>query len=228
MFMANKGNKRHMKSLHAPQYYGVHRKEHAYVAKQSPGRHTLGKSVPLSAALAKLGIAGSMTEARRAIKEGSVTVGGKPRRSPSFPVGINDIITIKGGTKYLVSINEQGKVSFKQADADTTHYKVVGKYKAKDGRIMARLHDGSVLAFKSAKEFSVGDSVLVDASRTFKGVVPLKAGAECFIVDGVHTGAKGRIAELKPGNMHTGASAVVEQGAGDKFETLVRNIIVVG
>lgn len=226
--MANKGNKRHMKSLHAPQYYGAHRKEYAYVAKQSPGRHTLGKSVPLSTAIVRLGIAGTAAEARRAIKEGKVAVGGKPRSSPSFPVGINDIIAIRGGASYTVSINEQGKVSFSDTSADTTHYKVVGKYRAKGGRIMARLHDGTVLAFKNAKDFAVGDSVLVDANMAFKGVVPLKEGAECFIIDGVHTGTKGRIAELKPGNMHTGASAIVEQAHGEKFETLVRNIIVVG
>ena len=41
IFMAEKGNSRYMKRLNAPEYFGIHRKEHAYVTKPNPGRHTL-------------------------------------------------------------------------------------------------------------------------------------------------------------------------------------------
>ncbi len=44
----------------------------------------------------------------------------------------------------------------------------------------------------------------------------------------MHVGTRGKITELRKGDMHTGASATIEQDNGEKFSTLVENLIVVG
>jgi ribosomal protein S4E len=49
-----------------------------------------------------------------------------------------------------------------------------------------------------------------------------------MVIDGVHVGAKGKIANMAKGTMHTGATATVEQENGEKFDTLVENLIVIG
>ena len=224
MIMGNKGNSRHIKGLNAPRYYGVHRKEYAYAAKADAGRHTLQKSLPLSLAIRKLGIAASLKESQRIIRQGNISVLGKVRREPSFPVGISDTIETKGAPRYALSVNEQGKAAFSEVAKDaSTYYKIVGRYKTKKGVVMARLHDGANVLLKGA--FKPGDSVAMDAKGA-KGVVSLKEGSKCTIIDGVHAGTTGTIKELKPGSMKAGPSAVIEEQRGQSFETLVRNLIV--
>ncbi len=224
--MGNKGNSRHLKGLSAPRYYGVHRKEYAYAAKADAGRHTLEKSLPLSLAVRKLGIAASLKEAQRIIKRGSVSVMGKPRRESSFPVGISDTIEVKGTPRYMLSVSPQGRAAFSEVAKDApTYYKIVGRYKTKKGIVMARLHDGSNMLIKDS--FKTGDSVIM-VQGGMKGIASLKEGSKCVVIDGVHAGASGTIKELKPGSMKAGPSAVIEEERGQSFETLVRNIIITG
>ena len=93
MCMGGKGNSRYMKRLNAPRYFGVHRKEHAYVTKPNPGRHTLDKCVPLSVAVIKLSLANNNREAFKVIKTGAVMVNSRVIREPKYPIGMEDHIS---------------------------------------------------------------------------------------------------------------------------------------
>ncbi len=221
--MGGKGNGRYLKRLNAPEFFGIHKKERAYVTKPNAGRHSLERCLALSLAARKLGVANTADEASRAIKSKAFKVNGKVVTEPKYPVGIGDIVET-GGESHKLWINTQGKVTFEAAKEKEPLYKVVGKHKDRGGKLMLRLHDGSVVAAKS--DIAVNDSVMLrdgKVERTFK----LAPGARCSVIDGVHVGAQGTVVNLVEGTMHKPRSLVVESGPS-KFETLVRNIMVTG
>ncbi len=217
-----------MTGLAAPQYFAIHHKEQSYIAKPDAGRHRLQRSIPLMLVLKKLGFSGTANEARKTIQSGSVLVNSKVVKAPKYPVGLNDIVELKGaGKSYTVGINQYAKadlVETAKPDYDAMLFKVVGKYKAKANQTMIRLHDGRIT--KAPKEVNVNDSVLIDSKGSVKKVLPMKVGSNCLVIDGVHVSASGKIKELKSGTMHTSASALVVPEKGDGFETTIQNIMV--
>lgn len=219
--MANKGNSGHIKKLHAPAYFGAGRKGSKYVTRPNPGRHTLTRSVPLSLVLKKMAITATARESRRAIVSGSVSVNGRQVRNQKYPVGLGDVVGA-GGSSSRIWINRQGRIELGEAGGSGLLYKVVGKYKGRGGNIMIRLHDGTVMGADG--KVSVNDSVFVKDGKIEKHM-QLAPGVECMVIDGVHLGAKGRIVQVVAGNMHKAKSVIIEDGP-DKFETLVRNIMV--
>jgi small subunit ribosomal protein S4e len=222
--MANKGSSGYIKRLNAPKYFAIHRKEFAYVIKQNPGRHTLQKSLALTVLLNKMDLAETRSDANRIIKSGLVNVNGKIIKEPRFPVGLNDAVTV-GTESYVIGINERGQIQVsKREKAKEQVYKVIGKYKDKKNQLMLRLHDGS--AVKGRQDINVYDSVVLSEYKISK-LIKLGSGSKCEIIDGVHVGTFGTIKEIKAGNMHKEKSVTVEPHKGEKFETLVRNIIVV-
>ncbi len=223
--MANKGSSGYIKRLYAPKYFDIHRKEHKYVVKQNPGRHSLQKSVALSLIIRKLAITSTRFESDKVIKGGLVGVNGNVVKETKFPVGLNDMITV-GPESYTIGINERGQISINKGEKSgkLQIYKIIGKYKSRGNQIMLRLHDGS--AVKGKAEMNVNDSVAVSQGKISK-VIKLDAGSKCEVIDGVHVGIFGTIREIGKGDMHKQKSVKVEPQKGEAFETLVRNVIVV-
>ncbi len=221
--MANKGSSGHIKRLYAPRYFAIHRKEHKYVIKQNPGRHSLERSVALMLLVNGLNPELTRAEVGRIIRNGLVSVNGNPVKEPKFPVGLNDAIAV-GSDSYLIGINSKGQIQLNRTDGnDAQLYKIIGKYKNKGNTIMLRLHDGRTI--KGKNDAKVNDSVAVSGKGISK-VIRFDAGAKCEVIDGVHVGALGSIKEIIKGNVHRGQSVKIESG-GASFETLVSNIIVV-
>ena len=222
--MGGKGNSRYLKRLNAPEFFGIHRKERAYITKPNAGRHSLERCIALSIAARKLFVSSTTGEADKAIKSKAFKVNGKVITEPKYPIGIGDIVET-GGESYKLWINVQGKAAFEPAKASQEPlYKVVGKYKGKKNQLMLRLHDGSTVEAKSG--ISVNDSVMLKGGKVDK-TLKLAPGARCSVIDGVHVGTQGTIVNLVEGTMHKPRSLVVESGPS-KFETLVRNIMVTG
>lgn len=222
--MANKGGSGYIKGLNAPKYFAIHRKEHAYVVKQNPGRHNLRKSVALSVILSKLNLASTRFESNRIIKGGQVSVNAKVVKEPKFPVGLNDHVAV-GPDNYIIGINERGQIKIDKKEKGTEQvFKVIGKFKDRGNQLMLRLHDGSLV--KGKTDINVYDSVVLSGGKISK-VIKLGSGAKCEVIDGVHVGILGTVKGINAGNMHKERSVTVEPHNGEKFETLVRNIIVV-
>ncbi len=79
---------------------------------------------------------------------------------------------------------------------------------------------------QGSEDAKVDDSVMLSGGKLSK-IIKLESGAKCEIIDGVHVGKIGTVKEISAGNMHKTKSVMVEQKNGSKFETLVKNIIVV-
>ncbi len=216
-----------MKSLNAPRFFDIHRKENKYVTKPRAGRHTLDRAIPLALLLRKTTIAKSMDEAKRILSVRSVKVNGKFVKDSKYAVGLNDIIEITSeGKYYKIDINAQGHIAptpMEKPDS-TILYKVLGKYKVKGNKLMLRLHDGSVVA--GSADIKVSDSVLIDSSRKIVSHLKIDTGAKCRVIDGAHVGTHGSIKELVKGGMNKASSVIIEEKSGNTFQTPVRNIMV--
>lgn len=221
--MANKGGSGYIKRLNAPKYFAIHRKEHKYVIKQDPGRHSLKKSVALGLLMAKLGVGTIRKEYEKALRDGLVKVNGMTIKEPKYPVGLNDVVSI-GDESYAIKVNEHGQLAANKDRGGKQFYKVVGKYKYKNNEMMLRLHDGTIV--KGGNDANVNDSVTLSGTSISK-IIKLDSGSKCEVIDGVHVGKSGKISEIRPGSMHKQKSVIVEPESGAKFETVVKNIIVV-
>lgn len=226
--MANKGNNRHMKSINAPKYLGIHKKENAYVMMASPGRHSADMSIPLALFVKKEGIVDITKDAQTVIKNGNISVNGIIVTDPKYPIGINDIIHIKkSNSSYRVLIDGNSKVIFEKlkSEGKNTTFKVIRKYISKNGKMFISLHDGSIL--ECSKDIKVNDSIVIDFDRKILEVLPFKNGAKCFVFSGVHVGSNGKIKDIIDGSMHMPKVIILEGNDGDEFRTIVDNVMVV-
>jgi len=228
--MANRGSNRHLKRLAAPLYFDLDRKTNVYAAKPDPGRHVLERCISLLHLVEKLGLAKNSYEAKKVIKGGHIKVNNALIRKPKYPVGLGDVVSIKDGKSYEISINQIGHVAYNEPSKEGLglHYKVVDKYKTKGDKFMIRLHDGRNMALdEKLKNVHVGDTVVLNESRGVAEVISLHEGSNCFIMGGAHIGGFGKILSIKKGSMHSKPIAVVQQN-DSRFETSLKNLIVVG
>ena len=158
---------------------------------------------------------------------------------PKYPIGLNDNISV-GKENYSVGINERGQIVINRDESgDWQTFKIVGKYKYRGNKITVRLHDGSIIK-DGTNDMKVNDSIYNPFERgdcptqirptgdsPGRMVLKFGVGAKCKVISGVHVGKSGTIKEVNAGNMHKDESVIVEQDGGNKFETLVKNIIVV-
>ena len=74
--------------------------------------------------------------------------------------------------------------------------KIIGKKILAKGKVQLNLHDGkNILCNKEAK---VGDSIMVSLPKLeVKEILPLKAGAYVYLIDGKHQGGHGKLKEIK-------------------------------
>ncbi len=220
--MARKANKRHIKSLAAPVFFGVERKKNKYVSKPIPGTHSKERSVSVELALKRVGLVKSRMEAVRLLKDGAVAVNSKKINNVRYPVGFSDRVEV-GKESFAIGIDKHGVISIEKEKGGAQRVmKVVGKYKTKNGEVRIRLHDGTTLNIGS--EPKINDSVRMEKGGA--KLITLREGSSCFVIGGVHVGSSGKIASVKEGTRNTEKSVKIETGDGKSFETLAKNIIV--
>ncbi len=227
--MGNKGNSRHIKRLSAPRYLSIGRKEEKFAPKPNPGRHTLQGSVALLVVIRdKLGLANNAKEAKTIIHSRVVEVNGKAVADARYPIGLSDSLHIKGeDAYYAVKPGLHGNFAIEKTSkeaAEAMPRKVVGKYLARNGRLMLRLHDGTSMSAEKSNA-NVNDSVLLSENRVAK-VIKFEKGGNCEVIMGVHAPQSGKILEIKPGTASRGMLIEVS-GSGGSFETVAENIMMV-
>ncbi len=227
VFMARKGNKRHLKSLHSSNYYAISKKHDKYTTKAKAGRFDKKSDIPLLLFIrGKLGLGTNRSEAIKIIKQGLVKVNNKQVLDFKFPIGLNDIVSIdKLGKNYRISIDKKAHFAFTEIEknaAASRICKVIRKYKVKNDTLMISLHDGTNI--KGTKEIKVNDSVVIDSNKKINKLLPLKKGAKCFVMNGVHVGSTGEIDNIK--ELQDKKQVIIKDNSGI-FETSLKNIIVI-
>jgi small subunit ribosomal protein S4e len=225
--MASKGNTRHIRRLASTRYMKIGRKSSKYVAKPMAGRHNSKSNIALTTVLKEKMMEATSRDVRYLLNRGEVEINGKAVKEERYPVGFGDIIHLKPtGETYRVSSGKSGTFDLEKVDREKHRqvFKVVGKYVTRGGKISIRLHDGSVLA--SDNKVKVNDSVAVGKKGVEK-VFALGEGKSCYVINGTHASESGKIKGISKGSMLRDRTVRIEGSSGE-FETLLRNIMVVG
>jgi len=227
--MSKKGGSRHIKRLAASKYLKVNRKVSKFVTKPNPGRHSLEESIALITFMKERLSNMTAREAKKVLKSGSVLVNGKVVKEQKFPIGFGDIIYLKPENAYYrVTAGKYGVFSVEKINEDEAKksiLKVVGKYTAKKGKIMLKLHNGSTI--EGNNDIKLNDSIVL-ANGKIEKVLKFEEGAKCLVYKGIHAPEAGRIEKINKSNMLMDSTVEIKPEKGERFITTVSNIIVVG
>ncbi|HUB92594.1 MAG TPA: S4 domain-containing protein [Candidatus Saccharimonadales bacterium] len=225
--MASKGNTRHIKRLASSRYMKIGRKTAMYVAKPLAGRHSSRSNIALTTVLKEKLMDATSRDVRYLLNNREVEVNGKAVKEEKYPVGFGDMIHLRpSGESYKVVSGKGGSFALEKADhaKHKQTFKVIGKYVAKGGRILVRLHDGR--SFAADNKVKVNDSVVI-GKKGIEKVIPLGSGKACYVISGTHASESGKIKEIAKGSMMRDPTVRIEGSSGE-FETLLRNIMVTG
>lgn len=229
--MAKKGGSNKLKRISAPKQWDIERKKARFMWKPLPGPHSIESSYPLGTVVRDiLSLANNAREVRHVLTAGDVLVDGRVRRSPSFPVGLFNVVEVpKEGAAYRLLPSPDG-LKVKKVGADEAKVKLCGvrrKLKAKGGVIQYGLHDGRSLLSDSLS-LSPGDSVVLKVpEQSIVAGIKLAKGSLGLVISGERAGQLGKITDVKKGSI-TREKMVAISLPGGETELPSRLVIAVG
>ena len=203
--MGKKGGRNKLKSIAAPRSWDIPRKGDRFIYKPTPGPYAIEASYPLGIVIRDMAdLATRSKEVKFIVKSGKVLVDGKQRHTPSFPVGLFNVVSVPAeGVDFRLVPSRKGLVLAKlgAGEQDKKLCRVSTKSKVKGGHIQYGLHDGrSILA--DSLNLSPGDAVLLEVpSQKILGEVKLAKGSFGLVLSGLRAGQSGTITEVKKGTI---------------------------
>mgnify|MGYP005859003597 FL=1 len=185
--------KREMKRITAPRSWPIPRKTKHWVAKPSPGPHSVETSMPIVVVMRDmLRLCDTSQEARRVLSAGDILVDGRVVKNRKFPVGLMDVVSIpKTGQHYRMLLDERGKfqlVKIAQGKEKWKLCRVEDRTTVKGDRTQLSLHDGRTILIGEDK-YSTGDVLKVEVpSQKILDAFKLTKGSTAMIVSGAHSG----------------------------------------
>lgn len=227
--------KNHLKRVASPRTWAIDRKEYTFTVRPKPGAHSLEKGLPLGVIIRDfLHLAETMGEVKKILNNKIVNVDGKRRKSHRFIAGLFDVISLPEIKKYFrLLLDAKGRLSLSAIDEKESTFKIckiVGKSALRGGIIQYHLHDGkNIIPVQAAKsgdakaiEANVGDSFIISLPELkIKKILPLKKGAQVFLIGGKHVTDTGMLKEIK-------SSEVIYTINGAEIATTKDYIFVVG
>lgn len=200
--MAKKGGSRHMKRYAAPRSLKLPRKSRVWMAKAAPGPHTGESSVPILIAMRDyLSLGRTAKEVGNLLSKGNVLVDGRPRRKPTFPIGLMDVVNLPElNRSYRVLLDHRKRLVLKEIDQAESHVKlcrVTRKQTVRGKKVQLTLHDGKTIV-GDLNEFKPGDVAklsLPDLKVLER--VPFEVGAVALVTGGSNVSRVGKIADIK-------------------------------
>jgi len=223
---------KHLKRITMPTTWPMQRKGSKFVTKPNPGPHSLKYGLSLGSLLKEiLGYAENSVEIKHILNQGLVTVDGKKRADPKFPVGLMDVIkNEKTGEGYRVLLNTKAKlclVPIPKDEFSVKPCKIARKTMISGKKLQVTLHDGRNLLADNA-EYKVGDTIMIHLpDGEPKGHFRLGKGAFAIIINGKHTGEYGVIEEII-GKESIEKTRIMLKTKDGEFETLTEYAFVIG
>ena len=212
----------------APYRWPVKRKESYWSPKQSAGPHSLEYSMPLiSVVRDMLSLVRTAKEGRLLISKGNFSVDGRVRRDPNYPVGLMDVLTIKGEEEaYRMMINTRNKLHLVPATKEEASWKlcrIQGRHMLKGGKKQITLHDGRCIIADT--DASTGDVVRLELpSQKVVEVFKLAPGSKALITGGSHVGELATVKKFEKWRNPAPNLVLFEEG----FSTVWMNVFVSG
>jgi len=239
--VARMGSRRHLKSLAAPAFWPILRKEQKWVVKPSPGPHSLSRCLPLLLIVRNiLGYAKTSREARKLIAEGHFKIDGRVRRNYKYPVGVMDVIEIVDtGETYRVIPVPTKVLGLIEIDREESQYKlcrIENKTTVKGGNIQLNLHDGRNVLIKvsdpsnpSEDQYkTLGSLQLAIPRQEIINYIPLQNGVIAIITGGRNVGRVGRVVSIRKGIRRYRSIVTLEDRHGNRFQTSLDYVFPIG
>ncbi|MHA2186850.1 MAG: 30S ribosomal protein S4e [Candidatus Thorarchaeota archaeon] len=235
--MARRGQKRHLKRLPAPKHWPIKRKHGKFTTKPIPGPHPKDECLTLTLLLREvLEYAENMREVKNILSAGQVSVDGKTRKDPRYPIGLMDVIEIKSsGDRFRLLPKRRGGLRLVEIDESETAFKlcrIEKKMMVPGGKLQMTLHDGrNVLLPDSDKpsNYHTLDTLMLSVpEQKILETISLDKGAYAIVTRGRNVGIEGKIIEVER-RIGTHASTVtLEDPDGNRFQTALDYVFVIG
>jgi small subunit ribosomal protein S4e len=240
--MARMGGRRHLKALAAPAFWPILRKEHKWVAKPSPGPHSIDRCIPLLILVRDiLKYAKTGAEARKIIAEGHLKIDRRVRRNYKYPVGLMDVIELpKTGECYRVipvPTKVLDLVKITPEEARIKPCRIENKTTVKGGHIQLNLHDGRNVLVKVSDPRNpvedvyetLGTVVISLEDNRIIDYIPPEKGVIAIVIGGKNVGRVGRIVDIIPGALKRRRYIVTLQDkSGNLFQTSFEYVFPIG
>ncbi len=229
--MASHGKKRHTKRLAAPKVLPLPRKGTMWIKSNMPGPHGQVDSIPLLLLLRDvLKVCINAREAKKLLRNGQVSVDGRVVRDIGLPVGLMDLVSLKGHANFIIVINKGGKISAVKTDqAGHKLCKITSKRVISGGKIQLTMHDGRNIIVPNGKLYSSGDTLKISLPKAeIKEHLKLEKGSRCYVFRGRHSGAIGALLDIHvfPGVTPSNAK-ILDEGKNEEVVTLKGYVFVV-
>ena len=224
--------KNHLKRLTIPKSWGIGKKKTKWIARPSPGPHSLKESMTLNLLLKEfLQYAKNKTEVKKILTDKQILIDNKVRKEQHFPVGIMDVISIpKTNEDFRILLSERGKFKLQKIskeEAKIKPVKVIGKTLLKGNKIQLNLSDGKNILI-SKDNFKTGDCVVLDLEKNnIKEHIAFGKGATVFITHGKYIGKTGVINSIINENNLSPTKIIFKTDDKD-VETLKKYAYVIG
>ncbi len=235
--MARRGQKKHLKRLPAPRHWPIKRKEAKFTTRPIPGPHPKDHSLTLAIVLREvLGYAENMREVKAILNTGQVLVDGRTRKDPRYPIGMMDVLEIKGAEeKFRLVPKKKGGLRLVSIDDKEAGYKlcrVEKKMMVPGGNLQMSLHDGRNLLLPQGSkpvDFNTLDTIQVSIpDQKYIKTIPMEKGCYAVVSEGKNVGIEGKILEIER-RFGTHASTVtIEDSEGNRFQTALEYVFVLG
>ena len=220
---------RHQKRITIPVSWPISRKNHAWVAKPSPGPHSSTESMPLLMIVRDmLKLVDNAREAKRILYEGNVLVDGKTQKDYKLPVGIFDVISVPSlDQQYRMLKDEKGMfyLSLLEPGAVRKLARIENKTILKGKKQQLNLSDGSNKLAEG--DYKVGDSLVLSIpDKQIEDQIGFEVGNLAMVVGGKHYGQTGKIKEIITVKSSQPNRVII---SGDKeFETIEDYVYMIG
>jgi len=208
-----KGPRKHLKRLAAPGHWQIKRKVRPFTIRANPGAHSLHEGLPIGVIVRDmLNLTTTLSETRRVIAQGHVSVDGKVRKDYKHTVGLMDVITIPAAKTRLRVVPESRHLlqllPIPKKEENLKPCKITGKNTVKKGHLQLHLHDGRTILLpvedpktKPKHPYKTGDTIFIKLpDQSIQNHIPLKEGIIAIITGGDHTGFVGKLLKIDPDN----------------------------
>jgi small subunit ribosomal protein S4e len=159
-----------------------------------------------------------MRELKYLLSDGKILVDGRVRSSPSFPVGLFDVVSIpEEASSYRLLPSPDGLVPSRvePEEAEKKLCRIQNKVMLRGRKLQYGLHDGRTIVDDSLK-LSRGDAVLIKIPEQ-KVLDNVKLNKETLglVLTGERAGQMGRIMDVKKGSITREKMVAISLSSGD-------------
>jgi len=185
----------HSKRSSMPAFWPVARKTKVWAVVTGQGPHSKKNSIPLGVVVRDvLKLTPSLTEAKKVINEGRITVNGTVRKGYRFPIGTMDLVEIPDTkSTYRVTSSHSG-LDFEETKDTSILCKITNKTAVRKGKTQYTTHNGLTLLAES--KYRVRDTLRLDSKRKITGHFRFEPGSSAIITGGRLRGTTGKIKEI--------------------------------